>query len=195
MNDCVTAILLAGGMGRRMGGIDKGLLVLDGSTLAERAVMRISPQVEEVLVSANRNPEYYSKFGRVFGDEGCGPLSGLRQGMLHAGCGLVLGLPCDTPFFPDNLVEELKKNLVESGAQIAIPESNGNTHQAIMLCKRNLLEDLSGFLEGGGRKVLDWQKRHDCAIVSFPEEIAFFNINTPEALSLAEAISSGGMKR
>lgn len=175
-----------------MGGVDKGLLVLDGMTLAERAVKRISPHVEELLISANRNIECYSRFGKVISDEGFGPLSGLREGMLHAGCDLVLSIPCDTPFFPEDLAEKLKKGLIESGVQIALAESNGKTHQAFMLCRRNLAEDLAGFLNSGGRKVLEWQNRHDCITVDFPDEAAFFNINTPEDLKRAKAISSGG---
>ncbi len=175
-----------------MGGVDKGLLLLGDVTLAERAAQRISQHAEELLISANRNVEFYSKLGKVLSDEGYGPLSGLRQGMLHAGCDLVLSIPCDTPFFPEDLVERLKECLIGNGAQIATPRSNGKTHQAFMLCRRNLLEDLSGFLDSGGRKVLEWQKMHDCVSVDFPDEAAFFNINTPDELRLAESISSGG---
>ncbi len=175
-----------------MGGIDKGLLMLSGMTLAERAVKRILPHVEELLISANRNIGYYSRFGRVFSDEGDGPLSGLRAGMRHAASDLVLSIPCDTPFFPEDLVEKLKDAVIGRGAQIALPESKGKTHHAFMLCRRALLEDLSQFLDSGGRKVLEWQKRHDCVQADFPDEGAFFNINTPEELRIAEAICSGG---
>ncbi len=175
-----------------MNGADKGLLIMGGVSLAERAIKRISPQVEELLISANRNIDFYSKYGQVVSDEGWGPLSGLRQGMLAAGCDLILCLPCDTPFFPEDLVRRLKGALLKSGAQIAIPETQGKTHQAFMLCRKDLLENLSGFLEGGGRKVMDWQKRSHCISVTFPDEKAFHNINTPEDLRLAESIFSAG---
>ena len=194
-NEGITAVILAGGRASRMGGNDKGLLLLDGISLFARAVSRIEPHVDEILVTANRNLEFYSGFGlKVLSDEGSGPLSGLRQAMRSAGHPLILTLPCDTPFFPENLVSMLKHGLIETGAQIAIPESAGKTHQALMLCRQELLSDLDEFLEQGGRKVLGWQQRHEHALVSFPEPDAFFNINTRDDLGFAESICSAGKR-
>lgn len=192
MRDAVAAVLLCGGKGARMDGADKGLLDLGGLTLAERAVMKIGPQVDELLISANRNIDCYSRFGKVISDEGWGPLSGLRQGMAASGCAWVFCLHCDTPFFPEDIVHRLKSALSESGAQIAIPETKGKTHHAFMLLQNALLQDLSGFLENGGRKVTEWQRRFSCVKVSFQDDLAFHNVNTPEDLRLAETIFSGG---
>ncbi|MBY0578405.1 MAG: molybdenum cofactor guanylyltransferase [Burkholderiales bacterium] len=190
-NECVTAAILAGGRASRMGGSDKGLLLLEGVSLAGRVVKRIAPCVDEILITANRNLEFYSGFGLpVFSDEGCGPLSGLRQAMRFASCPLILTLPCDTPFFPENLVENLRAGLLRAGAQIAIPESAGKTHHAIMLCRNELFSDLDEFLEKGGRKVRDWQERYRHVMVPFPEPNAFFNINTQEDLKRAKSIFS-----
>lgn len=190
-NECVTAIVLAGGKGSRMGGIDKGMLEFNGVTLVEQAIARIAPHASEILISANRNLDFYSKLGlKVVSDEGCGPLCGIRHGMSEARCAYVLSLPCDTPFFPEDIAERLMAGLNE--ADIAIPEAGGKTHQAFMLCKKALVNDLAEFIDGGGRKVREWQSRFKSAIVHFPEGDDFFNINTPEEL---EAISSGGMRR
>lgn len=190
-SECVTAAILAGGRAIRMNGMDKGLLSLDGESLAAKVITRIQPQVDEILITANRNLGFYSGFGlKVFSDEGYGPLSGLRQAMRFASCPLVLTLPCDTPFFPGNLVEKLLTGLIESGAQIAIPQAAEKTHHAIMLCRTGLVAALDAFLQQGGRKVRDWQNAHAPVVVQFPDEAAFFNINTPEDLQRAEAISS-----
>ncbi len=189
-NDCISAIILAGGKGSRLGGIDKGMLEINGKTLVELAIARIAPHASEILISANRNLDFYSRLGfKVVLDEGCGPLCGLRSGMLEAKCAYVLSLPCDTPFFPEDIACRLMAGLKE--ADIAIPESGGRTHQAFMLCRKTLMADLAEFIDGGGRKVREWQSRFESAIVHFPEDNDFFNINTPEDL---EAISSGGMR-
>ena len=189
-HDGITAIILAGGKGIRMGGIDKGLLAFEGMTLVERAIARISSHVSEILISANRHVDVYAGLGfKVISDEGCGPLCGMRRGMLEAGFPHVLSLPCDTPFFPENIAERLMNGLAH--ADIAIPESEGDTHQAFMLCKKTLVDDLSDFIGRGGRKVHEWQARFNCAIVHFADGKAFFNLNTPEDLA---AISSGGMR-
>ncbi len=189
-NECISAIILAGGKGVRMGGIDKGMIEINCTTLVEQAVARIAPQVSEILITANRNLDFYSGLGpKVLSDKGCGPLCGLKSGMLEATCAYVLSLPCDTPFFPEDIAQKLMAGLNE--ADIAIPESGGKTHQAFMLCKKSLIGDLSEFIDGGGRKVREWQSRFTCAIIHFPDGNDFFNINTPEDL---ETISSGEMR-
>ncbi len=173
-----------------MGGVDKGLIAFEGKTLVERAIVRISPHVSEILISANRHLDFYAGLGfKVVSDEGCGPLCGMRRGMLEAGYPHVLSMPCDTPFFPENIAECLMSSLGD--ADIVIPESAGRTHQAFMLCRKSLLHDLSEFVDGGGRKVREWQDRFQCAIVHFPDDNAFLNLNTPDDLA---AISSGGMR-
>ena len=186
----ISAVILAGGKGARMGGIDKGMLVLAGATLVERAIAKISPHVDEILISANRNLDDYARLGfRVLSDEGCGPLCGMLRGMQEAKHPLVLSLPCDTPLFPGDIAEKLAAAL--GGAEIAIAEAHGKTHQTFLLCRRTLARDLSEYIARGGRRVREWQSRHHCVTVSFPDDSAFYNINTPEEF---EAISSGGMR-
>lgn len=188
------AVLLAGGRGSRLGGQDKGRLEIGGESLAARAIGRIRPHAEEILVSANRNPDFYSALGHpVIRDEGWGPLSGLREAMRAASCSLILTLPCDTPFFPEDLAPKLRSALADK--EIAVAACNGRIHHAFMLCRKALWADLSAYLDSGGRRIGEWQARHAAVRVDFPDEQAFFNVNTPEELEAARAIFSSGERR
>ena len=111
----VTGIVLAGGLGRRMGdtvdGVDKGLLSLSGKPLVAHVIERLVPQVDVLLVNANRNADSYAQFGcqvvpDVIGGF-AGPLAGLHAGMLAAATEWVVTAPCDSPLLPPNLVERL----------------------------------------------------------------------------------------
>src|SRR5512146_1640213 len=108
----VTGIVLAGGQGRRMGGVDKGLQLLRGRPMVAWAIERLAPQVEEILVNANQNTEAYAKFGhRVVPDSVggfAGPLAGLHAGLHAAAQPLAVTVPCDSPFLPLDLVARLK---------------------------------------------------------------------------------------
>ena len=107
----VTGVVLAGGQGRRMGGVDKGLKILRGKPMVEWVIERIAPQVHEVLINANQNLERYAAFGhRVIPDEiagYAGPLAGLHRGLTEAANELVATVPCDSPFLPRDLVARL----------------------------------------------------------------------------------------
>ena len=104
----VTGVVLAGGQGSRMGGVDKGLQEFRGKPMAAHAIERLAPQVDEILINANRNPEAYARFGyRVIADEiegFAGPLAGFERGLAHAAGELVVTVPCDSPFLPADLV-------------------------------------------------------------------------------------------
>ena len=188
----VTAILLAGGEGRRMGGQDKGLISLRGKPLAEWVLSRIQPQVAEILISANRNIEEYAALGHpVVRDktEGyVGPLAGIARGLLDAQTELVLSIPCDTPFLPDDLVARLYAALANGDHDLAVPLAAGRTQNAICLMRRSVGASLAQFLAQGGRKVMDWQAGHKLAVADFSDEAAFFvNINNPEQLAALDA--------
>jgi molybdopterin-guanine dinucleotide biosynthesis protein A len=188
----VTAILLAGGEGRRMGGQDKGLIQLRGKPLAEWVLTRVRPQVSEVLISANRNVEAYAALGYpVVRDktEGyVGPLAGIARGLLDAKTELVLSVPCDTPFLPDDLVARLYAALANGEHDLAVPLAAGRTQNAICLMRRRVGSNLAIFLSQGGRKVQDWQAGLKLAVTDFSDEAAFFvNINNPEQLAALDA--------
>ena len=185
----ITAVILAGGQARRMGGADKGLLLLNERPLLVWVLERIAPQVDEILISANRNLEQYANFGYpVLSDSipgFAGPLAGLHRTMQTAHNDLILTVPCDTPFLPADLAQRLSDALTLESAQIAMPSAGGRTHHAVMLCQKNLAPDLAAYLESGERKVMKWQRRLKQVVVPFDEPEAFTNFNTPEDLDKA----------
>lgn len=188
----ITGLILAGGEGRRMGGQDKGLVLLRGRPLAEWVLTRIQPQVSEVLISANRNLEAYAALGHpVLRDrtEGfVGPLAGIARGLLETRRPFLLAVPCDTPFLPDDLVARLYAALVREQAELAVPLAAGRTQHAVCLMRTEVGASLAAYLARGGRKVQDWQAGLKRAVVDFGDEAAFFvNINRPEQLAALEA--------
>jgi molybdopterin-guanine dinucleotide biosynthesis protein A len=183
--DGVTGIVLAGGQGRRMGGVDKGLQRLHGKTMVEHVLARLAPQVSEILINANQNREAYARFGhRVIADEFggfSGPLAGLHAGMKAATHPLVVTVPCDSPFLPDDLVSRLKKHL--SDRDLAVAKTGDQPHPVFALARKNLLNNLDAFLAGGGRKIDAWYASLEAVEVPFDDEAdAFRNINTLEEL-------------
>lgn len=183
----VTGVVLAGGEGRRMGGLDKGLQSLEGVPLARRALERLKPQVAALLVSANRNRDLYAGFGApVVADSlpgFAGPLAGLLAGMEHARTGFVASVPCDTPDFPDDLVARLRE-AVAAGAPAASALAAGRSHPVFCLVPRALAAGLRTYLEGGGRRVQEWLHGVGAVEVDFGEDpVPFANLNTREALA------------
>src|SRR6476659_11492992 len=120
----VTGLVLAGGQGSRMGGVDKGLQTFRGKPMVAHVIERLAPQVDELLINANRNPDDYARFGhRVIADEipgFAGPLAGFERGLAHASGELVVTVPCDSPFLPHDLVARLRESLEREGADVAV---------------------------------------------------------------------------
>ena len=188
----ISAILLAGGAGRRMGGEDKGLLKLKDKPLAEWVLARIAPQVDEIFISANRNLDTYRAFGyAVLPDktEGfAGPLAGIARGLLDAKHELILSVPCDTPFLPDDLVARLMSALFAGDFDLAVPVIAGAGQHAICLMRRQVGANLATYLAQGGRKVQEWQAGLKCAQADFTDAAPFFvNLNQPEQLAALES--------
>ncbi len=183
----ISAIILAGGRARRMGGADKGLTPLSGRPLSAWVLECIAPQVNELFISANRNLDRYGLFGYpVLPDASPdfqGPLAGLLRAMSEAAHPLILSVPCDTPFLPDDLVERLTAAIEESGADIAIPVCGEQVHRVVCLCRRSLLSGLENFLDQGGRRVGEWQSMLRCVEVPFDDEQSFLNLNTADELA------------
>ena len=198
----ITGVILAGGQGQRMGRVDKGLTLLQGKPFIEWVLNRFSPQVEEVLINANQNLEQYARFGyRIIPDEiggFAGPLAGLHRGLVEAHHGLVATVPCDSPFLPADLVERLHKGLTAAKAQLAVAKTFTQPHPVFCLCRRDVLDHLSKFLNSGGRKIDAWYATLKVVEVPFDDQVeAFSNINTPEELSELEADAphSGAVKK
>jgi len=178
----ITGVILAGGLGRRMGGADKGLQLLAGQPLVAHVARRLAPQVDELLINANQNMAAYAAFGqRVVADRiagFAGPLAGLHAALEAAAHPLVAAVPCDSPFLPSNLVERLAAALADGRGDIAIARTAERTHPVFCLCRRALLPRLAGFLAAGQRRFGQWLEEQPAIEVAFPDEAAFANINT-----------------
>jgi molybdenum cofactor guanylyltransferase len=188
----VTGIVLAGGQGRRMGGVDKGLVDLAGAPMVAHVLARLVPQVGEVLINANQNLDRYRALGhRVVPDAVggfAGPLAGLHAGMTQASREFVVTVPCDSPFLPRDLVLRLHAKLYDAGAQLAVAKTFDQPHPVFALVRRDLLPNLSAFLERGGRKIDAWYAALAFVEVAFDDEAdAFRNINTVDELAAAAA--------
>ncbi|MCB1888452.1 MAG: molybdenum cofactor guanylyltransferase [Rhodocyclaceae bacterium] len=184
----VTGVVLAGGLGRRMGGVDKGLAELDGRPMVAWVVERLHPQVEHLIINANQNGDRYGALGHpVVPDrvEGfAGPLAGLHAGLTAATTALVVTAPCDSPFLPEDLVERLRTALDTSDAQLAVARTFDQPHPVFSLVRRDVAEHLAAFLAGGGRKIDRWYGELRTVEVDFSDQAAAFsNINTPEELA------------
>jgi len=183
--DRVSGIVLAGGQGRRMGGVDKGLQPLRGKPMVAWALERLAPQVDEIIVNANQNLEAYSAFGhRVVPDAiagFAGPLAGLHAGLTAVSHPLAVTVPCDSPFLPLDLVARLRKALQEN--DLAVAKTGDQPHPVFSLVRRSVLEHLAQFLTSGGRKIDAWYATLKVIEVAFDDEAdAFRNINTRQEL-------------
>ncbi len=188
--DDITGLILAGGRATRMGGVDKGLQVYRGVPLAMHALLRLSPQVGHLMINANRNLAAYESMGvPVWPDalpDFAGPLAGFLAGLERCETPYLASVPCDSPRFPDDLVERLAQGLVAAQADIAMAktrEADGEQVQPVFcLMKTTLMESLVRFTHDGGRKIDRWTAMHRCAEVPFDDARAFANANTLEEL-------------
>jgi molybdenum cofactor guanylyltransferase len=186
----ITGLVLAGGRGSRMGGVDKGLQNHHGMPLALHALLRLQPQVGRVMINANRNLGAYESMGApVWPDsvpDYAGPLAGLLVGLEHCETPYLVTVPCDTPNFPADLVARLAAALAEADAEIAMASTleDGALRAQPVFCllKAELSESLLRFLSGGERKVDRWTAQHRCIDVRFDDADAFFNANTLDEL-------------
>ena len=183
--DEITAVILAGGRGERMGGMDKGMLILHEKPLVQHVIDAIEPHVQEILINANRHVDYYSRLGYpvvedILGDY-FGPLVGMATGMQSAATPLLVSVPCDSPFIPSQLVATLYRALSESGAEISIAHDGTRLQPVYALLRCQLLPDLLAYLNDGGRKIDTWYGQHHMVTADFSAEAdVFLNLNTPE---------------
>ena len=188
----ITGLILAGGQGRRMGGVDKGLQLLRGRPMIAWVLERLDPQAGEIIINANQNLEQYRAFGMpVISDEiggFAGPLAGLHAGLGAAQHAFVVTVPCDSPFLPADLVSPLLAALQAQDADLAVAKTGDQPHPVFSLCRRGLLPHLTDFLQAGGRKIDRWYATLKVVEVPFDDEAeAFSNINTTDELKSFEA--------
>ena len=186
----VTGIVLAGGLGRRMGGVDKGLVDLEGRPMVAHAIARLVPQVGTVIVNANRNVDRYAALGYpVVGDDVggfAGPLAGLHAGLSRTRTRFAITVPCDSPFLPADLVARLGTELVRDDAQLAVARTFDQAHPVFALVRADVFPHLERFLTEGGRKIDAWYASLHTIEVAFDDcADAFRNINTPEEMAAA----------
>jgi len=200
MNGEVVAVLLAGGLSRRMGGQDKMLRDLDGQSILARVIARVEPQAGRLLLNANGDPARFAKFGLpvapdVLGDH-AGPLAGVLTGMEWVranipGCPWVLTAPTDAPFLPHDLTARLLAVVKEKGADMACASSGGRRHPVCGLWPVRFADELRrAMVDEDVRKVDAWTGRYRLAVAEWPADPVdpFFNANRPEDLAAAERI-------
>jgi len=203
--DGVVGVLLAGGKSSRMGGGDKCLRMIGGRAILARVIDRLRPQVSEMAINANENPDRFAAYGLpVVADSiagYAGPLAGVHAGLEwvkanRPGIEHVVTVATDTPFFPEDLVARLRASSDDRSA-LRIAKSEVGTHYVIGLWPVALADALKASLERGDRRVGAWVKDHEAVEVDFPQVQVggrvidpFFNINAPEDLAMAEALLS-----
>ena len=191
----ITGLLLAGGRGSRMGGVDKGLQSHQGMPMALYTLLRLQQQVGTCLINANRNLAAYEAMGApvwpdTLNEDFAGPLAGMLAGLEHCETQWMVTVPCDSPNFPEDLVGRLAQAAAAEGADIAMaatreagPDASGIQKQPVFcLMRSHLLESLMAFLDSGQRKIDRWTAQHRCAVVVFDDAAAFFNANTLDDL-------------
>jgi molybdopterin-guanine dinucleotide biosynthesis protein A len=191
MKQAITGIILAGGQGRRMGGADKGLVPIAGRTMIEHVIDRLRPQVTHIVISANRSLPRYAQFGFPVVIDASpdypGPLAGIAAGMQSATTDYVAVVPCDCPLIDEKLVERLARAYAGERADIAVAHDGQRLQPAFLFLRREMLSDLTRFLDDGGRKIEAWLQRHRTAVVPFDHKRAFVNLNDTAECGLFEA--------
>lgn len=189
----ITGVILAGGLARRMGRIDKGLILINGKPLIEFIIEAVEPQVDTLIINANRNQEVYGKYGHPvisdsYGDYQ-GPLAGMSSCMAVAGSEYILTVPCDSPFIPPDLGDRLYRQLKKRHADISVATNGRRIQPVFALIKVELRDSLLAFLDRGERRMDKWYSEQKMIKTDFSDEKqTFVNINTPEKLSMVEAI-------
>jgi molybdopterin-guanine dinucleotide biosynthesis protein A len=187
----VSSIILSGGLATRMGGVDKGLVLLQQKPLIQHVIDRLAPQTSEIIINANREiPQYQALGYPILQDDIAGfigPLAGFSLGLQYAKHDYLLTVPCDSPLLPMDLAHKLLANLLAQDAEVAVASSEGNAHPVFSLCKVNVLPSLLSYLQLGGRKVSAWQKSLRYIEVDFSDQAeAFVNLNTQADLIALE---------
>lgn len=195
MSDRITGVILAGGRGSRMGGVDKGLQPFRGAPMAQHVLNRLAPQVDFLMINANQNLPVYQRMGvPVWPDDiqgFVGPLGGLHAALRHCETDYLVTVPCDSPFLPSDLVQRLRAGMLDNDADVAFAATGrGQTWQpqpVFSLLKTSVLPSLESYLQSDGRKIGQWHKSLRNVEVWFEDERAFRNINTLAELQEFEA--------
>ena len=186
----ITGMVLAGGRGSRMGGVDKGLQAFRGMPLALNALFRLQTQVGETMINANRNLSAYESMGVPVWPDALpdypGPLAGFLAGLERCETPFLVVVPCDTPLFPEDLVERLGEAFADESTEIAVAATReGGELQAqpvFCMMRTTVMESLVRFVTAGERKIDRWTAQHATRLVEFADAAAFANANTTQEL-------------
>lgn len=202
--DDITGLVLAGGRGSRMGGVDKGLQNHLGIPLALHTLLRLGAQVGHTMINANRNLAAYESMGVPVWPDALpdypGPLAGFLAGLEHCETPWLVTVPCDTPNFPDDLVARLAAAAEAQDAEVAMaatrePDGSLQVQPVFCLLRTTLLESLVRATNAGERKIDRWTAQHRCATVAFDDVDAFFNANTLAELQRLQVTNHPGSPR
>lgn len=188
----VTAVILAGGKASRMHGVDKGLITLGDKPLIEHVIARLQPQVQQIIISANRNLDTYRQFGLpVLTDQNhdyLGPLAGIATAMQQCTTEYLLVQPCDCPFLPHDLAEKMTAAIIANNADVCLAFDGRRLQPLVALLSVSLLDRLDQSIAAGKLKVERWMLEQDHCMAEFKDPQAFLNINTAQELEQAEKL-------
>jgi molybdopterin-guanine dinucleotide biosynthesis protein A len=191
--ESMTGLVLAGGLARRMGGVDKGLVEIAGRPMVEHVLAGLEPQVSQLFINANRSLDAYARYGyRVLSDtlEGyLGPLAGALSALRAIETDYLLTVPCDSPLVAPDLAQCLYDACAERHADLAVAHDGQRQQPVFLLLKRELAADLEDYLASGERKIDRWFGRHRVAEADLshrPE--SFINVNEPEEKQRVESL-------
>jgi len=184
-NDQITGLILAGGRARRMGGVDKGLIDIGGIPMIAHVVQRLTPQVKQIIINANRNLEEYEKWAELVVKDNIGefdgPLAGMASGLESADTDYVVTAPCDSPLLADDLAIRMHSQCTAKNAELAVASDGNRLQPVFTLLRCTLLPSMISFLQAGERKIDKWFDQHLITVVDFSDKPeAFLNVNTIE---------------
>lgn len=184
MTNDLTAIVLAGGQGTRMGGKNKGLVIYDGKPLVRHVLDIIAPQVAQVVISANRDLERYEQFGYPVitdqHDDSRGPLAGIAAALDAVTTDYVLIVPCDMPHLPRDLVSQLAAAMIVQQTNAVLVHDGERWQYLVSLMRREVAATARAYLDQGGRAVRHWLATHTPGVARLAgQSAAFRNLNTP----------------
>ena len=188
--DC---LVLAGGRAQRLGGVDKGLLALNGRPLIEYVLERTSCMTDRPIISANRNRASYLRYSRrAIGDSISGfqgPLAGIYSALKYMKHDYLFVMPCDTPFLPADLFQRLRKSMEKNNRPISVVKHGSQIEPLLMLIKKTHITGIANHLDSGQHSVIGWIEGYQCSYAEFsPGSSCFLNINSRDDLAMAEKL-------
>ena len=182
----ISSVILAGGQGLRMDGVDKGLIEFRGLPLVAHVASVIESKVDKIYISANRSFDSYASYGEVISDDLLGfqgPLAGISKALKVCSTKYLLVLPCDSPLVDSELIDDLISRMKQKDADICVAHDGSIMHATFALMKSNLGKSLEHFLNNGGRKMALWYRQQNLERVDVSDRLVILtNLNKPEDL-------------